>query len=190
MKAALTTASAEACDFCHAPLTAAHRHLLESVTRQLECVCDACGILFIGQGQKYLRVPQTIRHLPDFRITDAQWDALMIPIGIAFLVRIRARGRVMALYPSPAGPVESLLALDAWQDIQQDNPELGAMQTDVEGLLAYRVGSAREHFIVPIDECFRLIGLIRLKWKGFSGGIEMWKEIGKFLEELKERSVK
>jgi Family of unknown function (DUF5947) len=190
MQATSITAPAEACDFCHAPLAGGHQHLLESVTRRLECVCDACAILFNGQGQKYLRVPRTIRSLPDFRMTNAQWDALMIPIGIAFLIRNRARGRVMALYPSPAGPVESLLSLDAWQDIEQDNHELRSMESDVEGLLAYRIGSAREHFIIPIDECFKLIGLIRLKWKGFSGGMEMWKEIGKFLETLKERSMK
>jgi hypothetical protein len=43
---------------------------------------------------------------------------------------------------------------------------------------------------VPIDECFKLIGLIRLKWKGFSGGLEVWKEIGAFLETLKAKSAK
>jgi hypothetical protein len=122
-------------------------------------------------------------------MTDAQWDALMIPSASLFW---SASERAEESWRSiPAGRAgRSLLTLDAWQDIQQDNPELGAMQTDVEGLLAYRLGSAREHFIVPIDECFKLIGLIRLNWKGFSGGMEMWKEIGKFLEELKERSVK
>jgi len=95
--------------------------------------------------------------------------------------------RVMAIYPSPAGPVESMLTLDAWEEIAAENPGLRTMESDVEGLLVYRVGTAREHFIIPIDECFRLIGLIRMKWKGFSGGMEMWQEIGKFLERLKDR---
>jgi hypothetical protein len=59
------------------------------------------------------------------------------------------------------------------------------MESDVEGLLVYRVGTAREHYIIPLDECFKLIGTIRLNWKGFSGGMLVWQEIGKFLERLK-----
>jgi hypothetical protein len=122
-------------------------------------------------------------------MTDAQWDGLMIPIGIAFFFRSSSSDRVLAIYPSPAGPVESSLTLDAWEDISKANPELRAMQADVEGLLAYRVGTAREHFILSIDECFKLIGMIRLKWKGFSGGMLVWQEIGVFLEGLKQRSA-
>jgi hypothetical protein len=96
--------------------------------------------------------------------------------------------RVTALYPSPAGPVESQLTFEVWEDIARENPELRAMEPDVEGLLVYRVGTAREHYIIPVDECFKLVGIIRLHWKGFSGGMEVWREIGKFLETLKQRT--
>ena len=164
--------------------------MLETASQKLECVCDACAILFSGQQQKYRRVPRRIRFLPQFQMTDAQWDGLAIPIGIAFLVRRATADRIVALYPSPAGPVESLLSLEAWEDIANENPELRSMDADVEGLLVYRVGTAREHYIIPIDECFKLIGLIRLKWKGFSGGMIVWQEIGKFLDQLKQRSSK
>jgi hypothetical protein len=186
---AASSAPAEFCDFCHAILAETHQHLIETTNRKLECVCDPCAVLFSGQQQKYRRVPRRIRFLPNFRMTDAQWDALRIPIGIAFLLRSSAADRVTALYPSPAGPVESLLTLETWEEIALENPELRTLETDVEGLLVYRVGTAREHYIAPIDECFKLIGLIRLKWKGFSGGIIVWQEIGKFLETLKQRSV-
>ncbi len=38
-----------------------------------------------------------------------------------------------------------------------------------------RFGDRRpESYILPIDECFRLVGLIRLHWKGLSGGTEVW----------------
>jgi Family of unknown function (DUF5947) len=73
-------------------------------------------------------------------------------------------------------------------DIESDNPEVTSMEPDVEGLLVYRVGTAREHYIIPIDECFKLIGIIRMKWKGLSGGMIVWQEIGKFLDGLKQRS--
>ncbi|HEY2380866.1 MAG TPA: DUF5947 family protein [Terriglobia bacterium] len=185
-----TPAFAEACDFCHAHLAELHQHLLDQAGRKLVCVCDACAILFSDPSQKYRRVPRRIKCLPEFRMSDGQWDALMIPIGIAFVFQNSTVNRVMALYPSPAGPVESLLTLASWDEIVRDNPELRTLQSDVEGLLVYRVGTAREQFIVPIDECFKLIGLIRIHWKGFSGGMEMWREIGKFLEHLKERSTK
>src|SRR5262245_50752523 len=123
---------AEACDFCHASLAETHQHLMERATRKLECVCDACAILFSGQAQKYRRVPRRSKYLPKFRMTDSQWAALMIPIGIAFLFRPDESGKIAALYPSPAGPVESLLTLEAWEDIAGDNPEVRSMEIDVE----------------------------------------------------------
>ena len=47
----------------------------------------------------------------------------------------------------------------------------------------------REHFIVPIDACYELVGLIRLKWRGLSGGEEVWKAIEEFFERLRSRAV-
>ena len=182
-----SSAPAEVCCLCGAALIEAHPHLLDAANRKLECACDACAILFSGEHQRYRRIPRRIRFLPDFRMTDAEWDGLRIPIGVAFLYRNSASARTIALYPSPAGPVESLLALETWEDIARANPELGRIESDVEGLLVYRVGTAREHYIIPIDECFKLIGTIRLHWKGFSGGMPMWQEVGKFLEGLKQK---
>jgi hypothetical protein len=62
------------------------------------------------------------------------------------------------------------------------------MERDVEALLVNRVRGAREHFLVPIDECYRLIGLIRTHWRGLSGGREVWEELARFFEQLRERS--
>jgi len=183
-------APAEKCDLCRVALPEVHQHLFDPGSRKLECACDACAILFSGERQKYRRVPRRVRFLPDFRMTDAQWNGLMIPIGIAFLFHNGASDRVTALYPSPAGPVESQLTLEMWKDIERENPVAGTMESDVEGLLVYRVGTAREHYIIPLDECFKLIGTIRLHWKGFSGGMVVWQEIGKFLERLKQRTSK
>src|SRR6185369_7802073 len=188
MNASASIAPAEKCDLCRTPLAETHQHLFEPKTRRLECACDACAILFGEQGQRYRRVPRRVRFLPDFRMSDEQWNGLMIPIGIAFLFRTAESERMMALYPSPAGPIESGLTLETWNEIVRENPEIGTMEPDVEGLLVYRVGTAREHYIIPIDECFKLIGTIRLHWKGFSGGMVVWQEIGKFLERLKGRT--
>jgi Family of unknown function (DUF5947) len=183
---AVQNSQAEACDLCHAGLGERHQHLFDPAARRVECVCDACAVLFSGDGRtKYRRVPRRILFLPDFQMTDAQWEALMIPIGVAFFYRSSIDHRVMALYPSPAGAVESQLAFDAWEDIAAKNPIVRGMEPDVEGLLVYRAAESREYFLIPIDECFLLIGIMRLRWKGFSGGSALWTEVESFLAALR-----
>ena len=41
---------------------------------------------------------------------------------------------------------------------------------------------------MPIDECYALVGLIRTSWRGFTGGSEVWEQIGRFFEELDRRA--
>jgi hypothetical protein len=41
-----------------------------------------------------------------------------------------------------------------------------------------------------MDECYSLVGLIRMHWRGLSGGREVWEEIDRFFENLKQRSRK
>ena len=176
---------------CSIELAADHQHLIDLQTRQLACACDACAILFSGQVEtKYRRVPRRIRYLSDFRITDAQWDSLRLPIQLAFIFKSTPEGRQVALYPSPAGPVESLLALDTWEEIVGENAILKEMEPDVEALLVNRVGSSREYYLAPVDECYKLVGLIRAHWRGLSGGSEAWAEIGLFFDGLKDKAVR
>ena len=112
----------------------------------------------------------------------------MLPINLAFFFKSTADGKQVALYPSPAGPTESLLALDTWDEIVQDNAILKEMEPDTEALLVNRVGSTRQYYLVPIDECYKLVGLIRAHWRGLSGGAEVWTEIEQFFAGLRERS--
>ena len=37
---------------------------------------------------------------------------------------------------------------------------------------------------MPIDECYKLVGLIRTHWRGLSGGDEVWDEIARFFDRL------
>ena len=183
-------AAAERCELCSIELAADHEHLVDVMTRQLTCACQACAILFSGKANvKYRRVPKRIRYLASFQLTDAQWESLLIPISMAFFFRSSAAGKVIALYPSPAGATESLLDLEAWDEILRDNPVLGEMEPDTEALLVNRVRGAAEYYLLPIDECYKLVGLIRTHWHGLSGGTQMWEAIGKFFAELKEKAV-
>jgi hypothetical protein len=183
----------ERCEMCSRELPPEHEHLVEPASRKLGCACSACAILFEGQGVKYKRVPRRVLFLNDFQLTDAQWDGLMVPIEMAFFFHSTPHGKMIALYPSPAGPTESLLALDTWNDIVASNPVLNEMESDVTALLVNRVGHVRggvpaEYYLVPIDECYKLVGLIRAHWRGLSGGTEVWREIGAFFTALKRRA--
>jgi hypothetical protein len=179
----------ERCELCDAELAAEHSHLIEPATRRLACACEACALLFSGQaGGRYRRVPRRVRYLADFRLTDAAWDGLSLPIDLAFFVRSTPAGGVIALYPSPAGATEALVPPDAWEGLAAENPLLRDLEPDVEALLVNRVGGARDYFRVGIDECYKLVGLIRTKWRGLSGGQEVWGEIGRHFAGLKERS--
>jgi hypothetical protein len=190
-----TKASAEAaqeyCDLCGEPIPSEHRHLLEVSTREIMCVCRPCSILFDSEAAsegRYRLVPDRHLFLEDFEMSDVQWESLRIPVDMAFFFYSTPAGRVAAFYPSPMGPTESLLKLSAWEELESYNPVLEGMQRDVEALLVNRIRGAREHFLVPIDECYSLVGLIRMHWRGLSGGREVWGKIDRFFEELRERS--
>jgi hypothetical protein len=179
------------CELCSAPIAPEHRHLLERASRELECVCRACSLLFDREAAsegRYKLVPDRRLRLEDLELSDVAWEELRLPVDIAFFFYNSTERRVQAYYPSPMGPTESLLALDAWRDLEHANPVLASMQPDVEALLADRARGARRYWLVPIDECYALVAVIRTRWRGFTGGAEVWQEIARFFDELDRRS--
>src|SRR5271169_2194043 len=121
----------EKCEMCSAELRSEHFHLIELTQRRLHCACDACAMLFSGKaGTKYKRVPRDVRLLANFKMSDAEWDGLLIPINLAFFFENSVNSRVSALYPSPAGATESLLPLECWSGIVQSNPALHQLEPD------------------------------------------------------------
>jgi hypothetical protein len=181
----------ERCELCGAAVGEQHRHLLELDSRELLCVCRPCALLFDRDGAaagRYLLVPERRLRLEGFALSDAVWDELRVPVDMAFFFHSTAAGRVLAYYPSPLGPTESQLPLESWRELERDNPVLLDLEADVEALLADRIRGARRYWLVPLDECYRLIGLIRMHWRGLSGGGEVWKEIEGFFGALDERS--
>jgi hypothetical protein len=178
-------ASEERCDTCGAGLPKDHRHTFDPASRLVRCACGSCEILY---GSAYRPIPQRVRTLRNFVISDGQWDDLMIPISLAFFSFSTPLNKVIAQYPGPAGAAESLLRLNAWEDICAANFELRELQPDVEALLVNRVGASRDYFIVPIDECYKLVGLIRTHWRGLSGGSVVWGEIANFFYGLQRKA--
>lgn len=171
-----------------------HSHLIEPKTRRMLCTCQACALLFDvplfdqGAARQYRRVPRRAERLHDFELSDAQWEAFLIPINMAFFVRNSPEKRVLAQYPGPAGAIESTLDLSAWDDLAEANPALKTLEEDVEALLVYRIDGAREYYRVPVDRCYALVGKIRSHWHGLSGGEDMRQAIQGFFASLHEET--
>lgn len=187
--------NASRCERCGAPLADSHRHCVDVATRRLSCSCRACWLLSgasAGSGS-YRAVPDRYLAGPALRLGPAQWDALQLPVNMAFFMFNSVIGRTIAFYPSPAGATESALSLSAWNDLAAANPWVRAAAPDVEALLVRKNGDPDpdyECFVVPIDACYDLVGRIRLQWSGFDGGHEIRTEIGRFFADVASRSVK
>ena len=172
------------CGLCHIPVNDGHAHLVDVESRRLLCACTMCS----GVGGRYRVVPSRYVHRAGMTIAPAAWDAIGIPVGLAFFVINTHAGRTVASYPGPAGATESLLPMDAWPTLVREHPWLGALEPDVEALLVRRAGDEYRGYIVPVDACYALIGRIRKAWSGFSGGTKVEKEIDAFFDDVLSRA--
>jgi hypothetical protein len=185
-------AEAEHCELCHEVLTDRHGHLVDTDKRSLACACRACYLLFTHEGAaggRYRAVPERIYHDPGRPLTDEDWNELQIPVAMAFFFYNSAADRVVAGYPSPAGPTECELDLAAWDRIAAAHPLFGEMAPDVEAILVNRTELGNEVFLIPIDMCYSLVGELRLYWQGFDGGAEVRTALARFLAGLRHRAV-
>ncbi|MBA2683589.1 MAG: hypothetical protein H0U66_03740 [Gemmatimonadaceae bacterium] len=181
----------ERCELCSVAVPAEHRHLIDTQNRRLVCSCRACSVLFDnapGVKLHYKLIPPDVFDLPGFELNELFWANLAIPVDLAFFFFDTVAARVAALYPGPMGAAESQLPLTAWDDLVQANPPLRALEPDVQALLVNRTRGAHEQWLVPIDVCYSLVGLIRLHWKGLAGGEEVWTALDEFFGELRRRA--
>jgi hypothetical protein len=177
------------CDLCASQVASVHRHLIDIATRRIICACPRCALRFEGVSGGRLRlIPREARALPNFCLTDAQWEEMALPIDLAFIFHNSASGKLTAVYPSPGGPLESLLPLATWHQVLKQNGGYGLIEPDVEAILVNRLGLSREYFIAPIDLCYTFVGLVRLHWRGLSGGESLWREIEVFFERLRAQT--
>jgi hypothetical protein len=181
----------ERCDFCATPLGAEHSHLIELAARRILCTCRPCYIVFEPEGAaqgKYRAIPARYLEIAKFAVDDTTWEALQIPIGLAFFFFNSLENKTVGFYPSPAGATESLLPLDTWSTIETHYPELASLKPDVEAVVIQRDRDASRAYIVPIDAAYELVGLIRTSWKGFDGGQEAHEKIAGYFENVHARS--
>jgi Family of unknown function (DUF5947) len=108
-----------------------------------------------------------------------------VPVGLAFFVR-QDDGQVLAHYPSPLGTTESTMDSDTWGEVEQQAPALRGMRPRVEALLVRTTGrrAGEQQWIVPLDECYRLVAVVRTHWAGMAGGSAVWREVARFFADL------
>jgi uncharacterized protein DUF5947 len=181
-------ADAERCDLCGNPIGADHRHLLQIEERYILCVCESC--LALRGGDRQFRPTGTrVVWLDGLELPDELWASFSIPIGLAFFLHSSATGGIVSLYPSPAGATESELDPAAWRDLARANPILASLEPDAEALIVNRTSEPRQHAIAPIDECYRLVGMVKTSWEGISGGTGPERAIATFFAGLEERGT-
>ncbi len=177
----------ERCEFCAADIGERHGHVADVAQHRLLCVCRPCYLLFSPEGSgggRYRGVGEEVRRIGDLTLDEARWDALRIPVDVAFFFDQTGAEQTLAFYPGPAGATESLLDLGAWADVVRENPVLGSLERDVEAALLRRHDGELSCYVVPIDACYELVGIVRRSWTGLGGGPEVWRDIDAFFHEL------
>jgi Family of unknown function (DUF5947) len=187
----------ERCDLCNTVVPDDHRHLLNLVERRIVCVCEACWALRSGDAE-YRPTGMRTLWLEQFECDEVTWGAFQIPIGLAFFMRSSSGGSgvggpdpvpVIAFYPSPAGATESELGLDAWKTLVSLNPVLAELEPDAEALVVNRLSQPHQYVIAPIDDCYALVGLIKSRWEGISGGSALEQAVPSFFEAMRSRAL-
>ncbi len=176
----------ERCELCETTVPSDHRHLLHLVERRIVCSCEVCWAKHSGDPE-YRPAGMRTKWLSDFECTDEMWANFAIPIGLAFFMRSGLEDRVVGMYPSPAGATECELDLEAWERLVAANPPLGDLDVDGEALIVNRIGSEHQYAIAPIDQCYRLVGLIKSNWEGIAGGTAIEQTVPAFFEELRAK---
>ncbi|MET0132839.1 MAG: DUF5947 family protein [Kibdelosporangium sp.] len=172
----------ERCEMCREVIDERHGHVVEIEHRSLMCACRPCYLLFTqADAGKFRAVPERYRHDPT--LTQAEWQSLGIPVNTVFF--LRSDSGLAAFYPSPAGATECLLDLDAWVELALSHPMLAEARPEVEAILVRDT----ECYLVPIDVCYRLVGVVRVYWKGFDGGQEAQEQIDGIFAGIRARAV-
>lgn len=203
----------ERCELCAQLIPDEHNHVVDLESRSLMCACRPCYLVFSPRGSggnRFRAVPDRFLSFSDFTLSSAQWDAMQIPVGVAFFFMNSSLNHIAAFYPGPAGATESMLSLDSWGEVVATNPALATLQPDVEAFLVRSadrrsvdrqdtVGSSvadgsgvdsvqAECFLVPIDVCYELVGELRRLWKGFDGGTEAHAALDAFFDRVRSKA--
>ena len=181
---AMAQVDEERCELCTLGIRPTHRHLLHLEERRILCVCETCWAVRTGDAE-FRPVGNRTVWLDDFVLSDERWASFQIPIGLAFFMESTVSAGVVGLYPSPAGATECELDLDAWKRLVAANPVLEDLDPDAEALVVNRMATPHVHAIAPLDDCYRLVGIVKATWEGITGGAEMEAAVERYFDDLR-----
>lgn len=176
--------SGEHCDLCGRGVPDDHRHMLNLEERAIACTCESCWALRSGDPG-FAPVGNRTLWLEDFDMPDDVWASFGVPIGLAFFMYSSVTECVVALYPSPAGATESELRFDSWMRLRERNRVLNQLEPDGEALIVNRMGEEHVYAIAPIDRAYELVGLIKTRWEGISGGTGLEEAVAGYFAGLR-----
>ena len=181
----------ERCELCTEPIADEHGHLVDVEARRLLCACRGCYLLFTPEGAgggHYRAVPDRYLAFTDVRLSPDQWDALQIPVSVAFFFVNSTLARVAAFYPSPAGATESLLAA-RHLGRNSSAPTRRCRRCNPTSRRSWCAPTptgrpAQSASSCPIDACYELVGHLRRLWRGFDGGREAHDALDGFFDRV------
>jgi len=181
------SARPERCDLCGTPVAARHGHVVDTGRRSLLCACRACFLLCPAGEARYRAVPDRYLWDPRRPIARLDWRGLGIPVRFAFFVHCGTR--VTAFRPGPAGAAEAPLPPGLWAELAAAHPLLATAEPDVEAIVFRGRGWGTDCFLVPVDVCYRLAGVVRRYWTGCDGGAELHERVGELFAEIEQRAL-
>ena len=168
---------------CSTEIADRHGHVADLEAHRLLCTCRACFLLFTGSGAgagRFLAVPEDVRKVADVAISEGQWAALQIPVDLAFFLRQSGAENVGAYYPGPGARPSRSWTWPAGPRSSTRTPFWRRRNRDVRAILLRRSTSGYACYLVPVDRCYELVGIVRQSWVGFHGGAEVWARVEGF----------
>ena len=183
----------ERCELCGTGLAPEHSHVLRIANRQLVCACDPCALLFAdASAATYKRVSRRITELGDFALTDEQWEALLIPIDLAFFLHSSPARTNRRRLSKPAGPTESLLtsrpgttSLESIRVCARSSSTWRRFSSTASGVA--RSPAAAGPSLSRSTSATGWLGDAEVL-HGISGGTVVWNEIAAFFAGLEARA--
>lgn len=180
--------SVERCELCGVAVATGHGHGVDVEVHRLICLCDGCrlalGANVANQG-RFRALPSRIVADPAFASADGEWDDLGIPVSTAFFFHDSVAGGIVAFYPGPAGATESLLGAHQWEALAATSTVARDLVPDTEAMLVRRTARTHESYLVPVDRCYELVGLLRTHWRGFDGGQDAHDALDGFFSRIR-----
>ena len=175
----------EVCELCGTELPQNHRHLLQLTERRILCACATCWASALGRP----------RAAPDRAAASSGSRTSSCPRSCGRSCRSRsgspsscARASPTRWSPctrAPRAPPSPSSTCPPGRSSSELNPILTGIEPDAEALVVNRIADPHEFVIAPIDECYGLVGAIKVSWEGISGGPALEREVPAFFDEMR-----